>query len=156
MPKQTVQQAVTSASEWRAGREQGVIFHFPSGLTARVRPINAGAFINMGKIPDTLVAIVERALRGDIDPETLTLEEIGEMHQVYDIFSEAAFVSPRIVKKITDPETQITAEDVSDVDKQTLFQFIGSPASLLASFRPTTPDNVDDMVGQSGDAASAE
>lgn len=156
MPAKTIDQNVpevpTSAADWRKGREEGVLFHFPSGRLARVRTMNMNTFIRMNKIPEILTTIVESALKGELDFENATLEQMADLQDVYDIYCETCFIEPVVVmKEITDPNTQILAEDIADIDKQTLFNFLGAPASMLAEFRPYQTDDVDDLGSQPSD-----
>lgn len=155
MPQKTVEEAITSAKEWRRGREEGVLFHFPSGFLARVRTVNVGTFIRLGHIPDVLTSIVEKALRGDTDFDKLTIEELEQLQAIYDIYCETCFMEPKVVKE-NPTDDQLMPDDISDIDKQTLFTFMGAPASMLAEFRPYQADNVDDLDGQPGDSPSAE
>lgn len=147
--------AYTSAKDWRKAREEGIIFHFPSGMKAVVRPVNVGTFIKLGNIPDILSAVVQKLISQEPDMANTSLEEMSKMQEVYDIFCKTCFVMPRVVDTIKDPDTEILAEDISDVDKQTLFQFLGAPASTLASFRYLPQNVVADLVGSQSDPKSA-
>lgn len=153
------QQSFTPAREWRKGREEGVTFHFPSGFEAIVRPVNVDTFIVIGNVPDVLSAIVSQMISGNAASLIETQENQQKMYDIYNAFCKASFIKPRVVDTaadITDTDNEICLEDISDTDKQTLFQFIGAPASLLAQFRPLSQDTVDDLVGQPSQPPSAK
>lgn len=138
--------APTSAALWRKPHEEGVLFHFPSGMIARVRPVNMGTFLSHGSIPDMLSGIVSRLISGQLnDTQTeLSVDEFRQLNQLQDTFCKSCFIEPQVVDEITDPNTQITPAHIDDNDKATLFAFLGRPAAELASFRPAA---VESMAG---------
>lgn len=154
MPGKAQTPEITSAKDWRKGREEGVVFHFPSGLTARVKPVSVSTFIAVGHIPDILSSIVQKLIGQDAPMADMPLDDMRKAMEVYDIFCKTCFLCPVIVDEVKNTETEITLEDISDTDKQTLFAFMGSPASALAAFRPLTQNTVDDLVGQQSDTSS--
>lgn len=142
------QTGVTSAAEWRKPREEGVEFHFPSGQRAKVRPVNTDTFIKLGRIPDILSPIVSKAISGELDMNNLTLQELADLTEIYNIFCKTCFVYPRVVDEVQDPENEITPDDIPDFDKVTIFQFMGAPARTLESFRPFEEKPVDSVVSK--------
>lgn len=147
--------APTSADKWREAREKGVLFHFPSGFTALIRPVNVGTFIRLGRIPDVLTGLVSQLINGQV-ADVNSIETMRNLSEIYDIFCETCFVSPKVVKELSGAPDEILAEDIADTDKQTLFALMGSPASALARFRTESAQPVDAVVGQSGGASSTE
>ena len=140
---------LTSPAEWNKQYEEGVKFHFPSGLEAMVRPVNVATFVRLAKIPDTLSPIVSKAISGQIDTSNISLEEWAQLYEVYDIFCETCFVWPCAVREIKDPANELLLDNIPDFDKVTLFQFMGYPARTLESFRPFEEKPVDSVVSKS-------
>ena len=146
---------ITPAAEWRRPRQEGVIFHFPSGMKAKVRPVNTDTFIRVGNVPDLLTALVG-SITDSGTGENLTrmaAQEADKQMQIFNAFCVTCFVEPRCV--YGDPnEDEISVDDISDEDKQQLFTYLGKPASALASFRPEQEKPVVSVVGQPSDTAS--
>lgn len=142
---------VSSVREWHRARVDGVLFQFPSGMVARVRPMSMSAFLKIGSIPDMLTWIVAKMVNGEASIESLPIADYQQTLKIMDAFCVGSFMEPRIVEEITDEANEILIEDVSDIDKQTLFQFIGAPASSLESFRPVTDESLDGLVNSESD-----
>lgn len=145
----------TPASEWRKAREEGVLFHFPSGMTAKVRPVNVDTFIKLGEVPDMLTTLVSKLT--DTSAATglskITADDYMKTLGVYNAFCITCFIEPKCVA--TNPkDNEISVDDISDTDKQTLFQFLGAPASALARFPGVQEDSVDSVVSEQGNPAS--
>ena len=149
--------AVTPASEWSKARKEGVLVQFPeSGMIAKVRPVNTDTFIRIGKVPDALTMTVSTLTSGTSDNTKLTGDDYLKLLDMYNGFVETCFVEPKVVGVGIEPkEGEISVDDVSDSDKQFLFQFMGRPASLLESFRPGQEQPVDDLVSGESNSASA-
>jgi len=147
---------VSSVREWHRARVDGIMFQFPSGLIARVRPMNMSAFLKIGNIPDMLTHIVAKMVNGTVNIESMAKDDYLKSLELMDAFTKAAFIEPVVVDVVKDESKEIQIDDISDVDKQTLFSFIGAPASLLESFRPFQEQPVADMVSSEGDTPDAE
>lgn len=147
---------ITPASEWRRPSIEGVVFHFPSGHTAKVRPVNTDTFIRLSQIPDMLTSLVG-ALIDNGSEQSMQVSAVQNAQKQMDIFNAfcvTALVEPRCV--MSNPQDgEISVDDISDEDKQKLFEFLGKPASALASFRPKQENPVDNMERVESDPASA-
>lgn len=151
-------QGLTSVREWHQARVNGVPFHFPSGRVSLVRPVSLKGFLKAQQIPDMLTSVVSQFINGSASLETIPVTEYTKSLEIIDSFIMDAFVWPKVVEtpdEISDPDNEIAVEDISDVDKQTLFQFLGAPASALESFRPEPIKPVADMVNGQGDKKDA-
>lgn len=148
----------SSAAEFRRLRqdwEEGFLFEFPSGMVAQLRPIDVADFIGMDRIPDALtpliVAQAERKGTKDPSPDEVLRQDI----ELVAIFAKRAFVSPRVVDEITDPENEITVADLLPEDRIALTGLLNMPASVLRRFRTEQAGDVEAVDGLSGDAPAA-
>lgn len=151
----TRQEKPTSGKEWRRAREEGVLFHFPSGMIARVRPVNLDTFIRYGSIPDVLSGIVSQLVSGGVDPSKMTGDEYLKLMELQNVFCQTCFIEPRVVMQPAGDD-EIGVEDISDEDKGILFAFLGRPASELSSFRPVQAVPVDAVHNEQGGGTPAE
>lgn len=150
---------LTPVQAWRKPREEGVVFHFPSGNVARVRPVNTDTFLALGEVPDMLTGLVAKLIGGHASLETMKASEYSKSLHVLNIFVRTSFVWPRVVEKpedIKDPVNEIALADICDEDKQTLFVFLGRPAQALESFRPITNESLERVVSSEGDESDTE
>lgn len=127
---------VTSGKNWRSPREDGVEIEFPSGNVAKIRPLDIGAYIKIGYVPDILKPVVVKVVAEGSAPLELgeEYENSVEWLKLLDALTEYAFIDPKVVQ---DPfeDNQISVEDVSFRDKVELFTFFGRPANELVAFR---------------------
>lgn len=148
---------ITGARGWAKPYTEGVVFHFPSGNKAIVRPVNMDSFILYGGIPDSLTPLVVKMINNEpMDKDQLTREEFLAACELQDVFCMTCFIAPRVVKEVKNADEEITPAMISDMDKAALFGLMGAPASALADFRPFTFNTLGDMVGEQGDTPSAE
>lgn len=149
---------VTPASEWRKPRLEGVLIELPnSGWVVKVRPVNVDTFIRVGHVPDALTVLVGKLTGGEGELNKMTNDDYLKLLDTYNAYAITCFVEPRVVEADVEPgEGEISVDDISDQDKQFLFQFLGSPASTLASFRPEQEKPVDNLERIESDAPSAE
>jgi hypothetical protein len=135
-PSPELLKQVTSGAAWRKPREEGIVFHFPNGNTAIVRPVSTHTFLAAGKIPDMLSGVVTALLQGGMEAlNNLGSEDLMAVSELQNMFCKTCIVYPAIVD---DPkgEGEMSLDDLSDLDKGTLFSFLGRPAIELATFRP--------------------
>lgn len=131
---------MSSAAEWRQARETGVELNFPSGLTARIRPIEIDFFLQTGTIPDIIAPYVTKLIKGEKTgaeeraiPTFEDIQKSAEWLRFLNQLAVFAFVDPVVS---SDPqEGQISVWDVSYTDKAFLYTFFGRPVSFLKYFR---------------------
>lgn len=147
---------LTPIELWRKPREEGVLFHFPSGRKGLVRPVSVDTFLKLGRIPDMLTATVAALINQSASLDTLPVGEYAQSLEMINIFVEESMVWPRVVKEVKDADNEILIADMPDVDKNALFSHLGAPASLLESFRPEPEEPLASVDGEQGDEKAAE
>lgn len=134
---------VTPAKEWRRTLE----VKLPSGYTAEIRALDVGAFVRLGRIPDTITPIVEALVKGSENPLAAdTLESIMRMAEFLNAVCMASFVNPKVVDREPDYERgEISVDDLTWDDKQMIMMFFNQPAQQLAKFRREQKDIVESV-----------
>jgi hypothetical protein len=129
---------VTSGKEWRKPREEGIEITFPSGNTARIRPVGSEWFLAQGNIPDLLTPIIAAEAEGrdwmTDEKAVSSLAELGKSLDFLNSMIKAFFVSPKVVEN-PQSDDEISPADVEYQDKLALMNFIGAPAVALRTFR---------------------
>lgn len=129
----------TSGKQWRAGH----LIQLPSGNWVRLRPISITMLVSIKTIPNELMTVVQEWIEGErsveITPEQV-LEKVGGTvgslragRAMYEAYAIAAFVQPRIVPE-PQGDDEISVLDIDDDDLRFVYDFMGRPASELASF----------------------
>lgn len=146
----TTEPAITSASEWKTGK-QGSVIELPSGKHARVkRTMSLMTMLKTGKIPNPLNAVFQEMISsGKASPDAAKLDE-GTLKELLKLADETvlkAMVEPRVEQKPEDwddkhPDEQWQpSEDAIDIndmdieDRMYVFQFAQGAAADLATFR---------------------
>jgi hypothetical protein len=136
----------TTASQWRAKREQGVELELPEyGDMVRIRPMDATFFFKTGRIPDYLSTVVDDLINNRIKqvpvPPIVDTEKTVEWLKWLDELVTYALVSPKVVAT---PQTddEITIEDIGYTDKLHIYRFFGQPAATLRFLRDQKSQSV--------------
>lgn len=127
----------------RKQRLEGIEVTLPSGLTARLRPVNLDDLIYAGQIPDALTSMVNKMLNQNIattqDKPTADfadnpLETARDVLQYYAVICKSVFVYPRVVD---DPQgdDEISFLDVLPEDREFVVTWAEEPQSRLSNFR---------------------
>lgn len=125
---------ITTASERRKVREQGIEIQFPEyGDWVAVRPMDETFFFKHGLIPDFLLATINELI-GTGKAALPAPEKNEEWLNWLDDLVRYAFVDPKVVDAPSG-EHEIGIEDVSYADKVFLYFFFGRPANVLRGFR---------------------
>ena len=102
--------AVTDAATWKASA-QGVDLEVPSGKTCKVRRKPMDSFLRRGLIPNSLLPLVRKAIKGedmdDTKMEDLTEDQIIQTLELYDIIVVDCVVAPKVY-----PVPKFRQEDV--------------------------------------------
>lgn len=141
-----------SAEEWRAA--QGKVITFPSGLTARVRPVNMAMFVRLGRVPDALVGEVVATLNDapvDAPPRDVRAE-LKQSVELLDLVTELAFIEP----KIGNGPDDLSIEFIPEEDKAYLMEFFEKPVRALRSFRISEKGNVQSGSDSEGNGEPTE
>lgn len=162
------QPQVSSVKDIKA--RMGGIMTLPSGLVVKARnPGGIQAFLASGTIPNTLMAIIQRALNtgeavnekqflndsGQIDPELMVAMEEMLNHLVVKVVVEPT------VHAVPASESQrsdelLYADEIPMDDKQFLFQWISGGTKDLETFRRRQQQGVDNVLKVSSDVQQAQ
>lgn len=161
--------AASSATEWRAMRERGVVFTLPSGLRARLRPVGVVELMRRGRIPDFLTPLAAEAVanRGGILAEGFA-EKIGNLAALMEAVCTAAFMEPRVVAvpeealrenvQLSDldlKDDEITVYHLSPEDWDAVLTFVTAPVTALAIFRAQEKATLEPVDGGKADPDAA-
>jgi hypothetical protein len=147
---------VTPASEWRKESE-GVLYQLPSGRVARLRGVGFDLLVMVGRIPDTLTAMVADLMEGK-ENTAVTPKTLNELRQNVDFLNaiaQCAMVEPRVVEHPTQPD-EIGVYDLLLSDKQFLMNLLGVATRDLERFRHEQEGAVDGVVSPEGHGDTGE
>jgi len=133
---------VTSKAQWRKANESHEL-EVPSGNVALVRRPGMQAFLAEGIIPNSLLPLVEEAMKSGQAPDLsgieLTVERIQEMMRLYDSVALFCVVQPELTEVPPDgeprDEANLYVDDIELDDKIFIFQWAVGGTSDLAKFR---------------------
>lgn len=182
---QAEQLRVSQIGDFRA--RMGGIIELPTGLVVKAKnPGGLTAFIANGSIPNSLLAIVQKALNGgkaDVAKEAAKIaddtESLGEMVQLFDIVCVEVIKEPKVRLAPTEadvtkhnilfPEDQVSdpydlrkedeflyTDEIEMIDKQFLFQWITGGTRDLEKFRKEYESNLATLSAVQADASGAE
>jgi hypothetical protein len=166
----------------------GGLQKLPSDLVVKVRnPGGLTAFVASGKIPNSLLRIVQDALSGEESKESLVnkakdlskdMDSIRDMMELMNIVTAEVIVQPDVRMAPTDedvtrwnllhPEDQVKkpedlreeevlyTDEIDELDKQFLFQWVTGGTRDLEKFRQQHERNVDVVSSVEGDASSTK
>lgn len=151
--KKTTDTAVTSASAYRQKREQGTLWHAPSGAVVRIRDLDISDHAVIGQFPDNLQQLVYRQIEQsaklrttkapDIEQAAASLfdglsgkELLDSTYQLGVMCCKLGWMEPRVVDTVDDPDTEIGVDEI-DAQDRTAFMarvFNGDEADAMATF----------------------
>jgi hypothetical protein len=147
---------VTSATEWRKLREEGVIVPLPSGFVARLRPVGIEELVRRGRIPDQLTVLAaETVWQGTPSPEQIKATSKGAL-EFLNIVVASAFKEPRVVLEGDPGEGEISIDDIDVGDKQAVFVWVTAPTTMLTRFRAEQKRNLAPVPDGEDDGAAPE
>lgn len=149
------QGAPTSASEWKKKATVGTLVTVPSGNEVRVRTPGMQVFLNQGVIPNSLMPIIQDAMKQGEAPSEDTMQsmiddpqKINEIMDMADAVALFSFVEPKLAPIPTDEEGEIIpigderrdedtlyVDEVDFTDKLFIFQFAVGGTAKLEQFR---------------------
>jgi hypothetical protein len=143
---QVVNDAPTSAAEWRSARKQGFVVTLPSGQKAMVRrTLDLFAKLKEGKIPNPLASQITRMIEENrivTDEKELGEEGVIQMLDMFDETLEAMMITPRFERPPADAPWNwepsagaIGPDDMMLEDKVFLFGVAQGGTADVASFR---------------------
>ncbi len=130
---------VTPATEIRRPREEGYLFTLPSKRVVRLRPVQLGALIRRGKIPNLLIPVVAKMLWTEaLDTDERTQEErLADDKKAFldlvEYIAPEAMIYPRIVDepKLDD---EVSLDDFPFGDQYAIYTLAKMPAEVLDNF----------------------
>lgn len=148
-----------SAADFKKFREEQYFADvtLPSGLRARLRPVDATLFAEMGKIPDLLTTqIMEQVVgKGGIDITKVDPQQLMVMtRDLQYAVACAAFVSPRV--SMTPGEDEIHPSVLIGDDLEYVAQFQNMGVEQLKSFRSQSEGYVAPVAVGKDDGQPAE
>lgn len=172
---------VTAPQDWKKSSqplpEQEL--EVPSGNTCLVRPVGMEAFVTAGLIPNSLMSIVQEAMRSGTAPELneddVTLEQIQDMMGLFDAVVCFVVVQPTVYpmpdveqreynKQMHADEcdanglfkSRLYVEEVALEDKMFIFQFAVGGTRDLETFRQEQAAGLEQFRPVEGDGDQAE
>lgn len=144
----------------------GGIFELPSGMVVKLRnPGGMNAFIQNGTIPNSLMTIMQSAVKGgtaDVsevvpDINNINPELIADMTKLMDNISIACIVEPKVhpafvpTEEEPEPDDEILyVNELTDDDKSFVFQWLSGGTASLETFREQQRQGMADMAPKSG------
>jgi hypothetical protein len=160
----------SSASDFKKNR--GGLLTLPSGLTVKAnRAGGMRAFVAAGNIPNSLMGIVDDALKQEngnkVDPSAV-LGDDGNMDAQM-LEDMLALTDSVVIQVVTEPKIHPVPEDeddrdddlvyideVDDEDKMFIFQWVTGGTSDVERFRQESSGTLDDLAGRAVAARSTE
>ena len=150
----------TSATAWKKA-SQATALDVPSGNTCKARRVGLDTFIKKGLIPNSLMPIVQEAMKGkktEMDLESVSEEDLIQIMELIDAVTVDVVVEPRVhpvPESVEDRDDGILyVDEVVMEDKMFIFQWTVGGSSDLERFREEQADAVGDLRG-SEDVGSA-
>lgn len=154
----------TSAQDWKSSNAHEV--EVPSGNVALVRRKGMQAFLKKGMIPNSLMPIVQKAIKsGDFDMkeglENLDEKMLQDIMDMYDTVVVECVVQPKVTAVPTDDEGNalpydqreeglLYVDEVDFEDKVFLFQWVVGGTKDLEQFRQQQSAAVDNVLASKG------
>lgn len=151
---------VASVADFKA-KTKGTVVELPSGVVVKLRkPDGLKALLSGGKIPNSLMGIVEQALnperKGDVDMSDLgqNPEAMADLFRLIDNMTVDAFLEPKVHPA---PETEEERDDdkvyVDEVDINDRFWILSwamAGVKDVAPFRPSANTGVEGVADGAG------
>ena len=136
-----------SLAEWRARQIEDVVL--PSGLAVRVKRVGLKELAAQGRIPETLLGIIQQAMDGSGEEGSpkikIQLKDLGAIGEVYNLVAAACIVEPKLADQADDEH--LSVDELPFEDKEFIFERSNQEAASLAPF----PSG-----GAAGDGASPD
>jgi len=116
---------ITKAEDYIKTRRKHV--ELPSGATFRIRKISANDFLDVGETPQFFVSMKEKARTAKSTEELLkklTPDESAKTFRFMNKVVCSGVVEPTIVESDSTDSSEISINDVDDLDKKALFDEI--------------------------------
>lgn len=146
-PAKNAASQVSSVSDFKK-KKGGGIFELPSGLVMKLRnPGGLGLFLDAGMIPNSLMPVVDKALKGEkvedtdlIDPEKgIDSSQIADMMSLIDGIMMKCAIEPRVHPVPEDEDDRdddsLYIDEIEDEDKMFVFQWVSGGTTDLERFR---------------------
>lgn len=152
----------TSVSAWKKSTVPPIV-EMPSGNLMRVRRIGLQALIKMGTLPNSLMAIADRAVgKGKQKPQEVSneelvdllkdrkkVEEIGRfMDQVTILCAYEPKVEPLPPEGVERDDDVLYVDEVDEEDKMFLFQVVTGGTTDVEAFRREHGSTMADIRGR--------
>lgn len=149
--------ATTAAKEWKQAIRKELTL--PSGNVCLARPVSLDALIKSGKVPNTLLPMIQKAFAGK-RPEAKDLNEMGQseeavidMMRMFDTVIVDCVIEPKVTMPPDDADERsedvLYADEVDILDKQFIFQWAVGGTSDVDKFREQSAQLLDSL--QSGE-----
>lgn len=150
---------ITPAIEY-ARAAQGVEVDMPSGKRVRLRNVTLAMFVKLGKIPDSLSAVIASAVDKGMNklPDIDNLQTARDFMLLLEAIVELAYLDPKVVSD-RDPDVnagEIHIDWVPDDDKYACMELLGMAAAELSSFRPEQSGDVESVAAGEDNGAASE
>ena len=134
-----------SAGDWRKLNKTTTVTTLAySGLTVEIGTIQMDQLLLAGKIPDLLTPIVAEALWSPVGQgrDVAELSDQKGFFELVNIVVGAALIAPRVVAKPA-ADDEIAIDDLSFLDKITIYRTATQPLGVLHRFRVEQEPTVD-------------
>lgn len=159
-------EAPTTVASWKMATA-GSLLSLPSGNTCLVRTPGLGAFIKQGKIPNSLLGIIQEAMASkgastedvDVDSFLQDPEKLAGIMQLCDEITVDCVVDPRVYPAPIDPSTgevlplgaegrrddRLYVDEIDFNDKMAVFNYVAGGTAELEKFREESPADVESV-----------
>lgn len=151
MPQQaTIEKAQSRAAAFR--NRNRIPLTLPSGIEIMARKVTLVDLFTAKQLPDSVSAVVAQMIaessaragkpaqsdQAGARIQAALTSDTANMLGTIDATVKMAFVEPRIVATVTDPDNEILLDDVDFADRQFVFAWCqgGEQATAAAAFRP--------------------
>lgn len=166
-PAKRAEAKASSASDFKKNR--GGVITLPSGLAVKAnRAGGLRAFVEVGTIPNSLMGIIDDAVKGGKKPDmsTVITEEGIDAQMLEDMIALTDAVTCKVVvepKVYPVPENESDRDDerlyvdeIEDEDKMFIFQWVTGGTTSVERFRQESASTLDDLAGRAVLGSPAE
>lgn len=165
--KQAEQLRISQIGDFK--KRLGGVMELPSGLVVEARnPGGLQAFIGTGIIPNSLMSIINQAIKTGKTPSTETFMKDGEfdpsmmedLMQLIDGVALKVVVQPALEPKPESEDkrldTQLYVDELPFDDKMFLFQWVSGGTRDLEKFRKQFDQSLDTVAAESSNVRAAQ
>jgi hypothetical protein len=109
----------------------GEVLELPSGLSVKVRRPSVTALIKTGHIPADVAAAMQNVAPG----KQLQGNDMKKYLELLDLIVLNSVVEPKVVASGQQADDAISVDDLDDLDKQFVMQYVQSGVTDLTPFR---------------------